>query len=178
MVPDAPHHHYFRTKEGRWRGKIRFEVTDPRGLRASALALADKWSLRSLALASRLSALVLTTTVDYASRGHLNEVLHTTRVTNLWAPVYRSAETVFLADDGHSFRVEGREAFFPFLRPHSWVAEGAVAPDRDGAAYRIPCFGTTMEQETRATPAGLEIAQRTPFSRATVLLTRQRPPRA
>lgn len=174
MSPDDPHHRYFRAKEGRWRGKIRFELTDRRGLRASSLSPAQKWSLRSLSLASRLSALVLTTTVDYASRGHRNEVLHTTRVSNLWVPVYRSAETISLEDDGRSFRVHGREAFFPFLRRADWVAGGAVATDHDGAAYRIPCFGLTMEQETRMTAAGLEVTQRTAFSRAVILLKWQR----
>ncbi len=178
MYSEAPHHRYFRAKEGRWRGKIRFALTDARGLRASTLSLADKWSLRSLSLASHLSALVLTTTVDYAGRGHLNEVLHTTRVSNFGLTVYRSAETIFLNDDGRSFRIEGREAFFTFLRRSEWVAEGAVATDHDGAAYRIPCFGLTMEQETRMTPDGLEIRQQTAFSRATILLKWQRPFRA
>lgn len=174
MLPDAPHHCYFQAKEGRWRGKIRFELTDPRGLRASSLPLADKWSLRSLSLASRLSALVLTTTVDYASRGDQNEVLHTTQVTNFGVPVYRSAETISLKDDGRSFSVEGREAFFPFLWHSDWAATGEVAADRDGAAYRIPCFGLTMEQETRMTAEGLEITQRTAFTRASILLKWQR----
>lgn len=177
MLPDAPHHRYFRTKEGRWRGKIRFELTDPRGLRGSSLSLMDKWSLRSLSLASRLSVLTLTTTVDYARRRHRNEVLHTTRVSNLGVPVYRSEEAIFLEDDGRTFRIEGREAFFPFLRSAGWVGEGAVATDRD-AAYRIPCFGLTMEQETRMTADGLEVTQRTAFSRASILLKWQRPLRA
>jgi hypothetical protein len=147
MFPDAPHHRYFRAKEGRWRGKIRFELTDPRGLRGSSLSLRDRWSLRSLSLASRLSVLTLTTTVDYTGRGQRNEVLHTTRVSNLGVPVYRSEETIFLEDDGRTLRIEGREAFFPFLRSAGWVGGGAVATDHDGAAYRIPCFGLTMGQE-------------------------------
>ena len=174
MLPDTPNHLYFRAKEGHWRGKIRFEVTDPRGLRASSLSRMDKWSLRSLGLASRLSALVLTTTVDYASRGHQNEVLHATRVTNLGVPVYRSAETVFLGEDGRNFRYEGREAFFPFLRRVHVAAEGAVSEDHDGAVYRIPCFGMTMEQVTRMTNEGLEVTQRTAFTQAVILLKWQR----
>lgn len=103
MSPDALHHRYFQVREGHWRGKIRFELTDRRGLRASSVRWADKWSLRTLSFASRLSGLVLRTTVDYASRGHLNEVLHTTRVPNFGIPVYRCAETIFLNDDGRSF---------------------------------------------------------------------------
>jgi len=174
MSRDAPHHHYFRAKQGHWRGKIRFVLTDPRGLRASSVRWADKWSLRTLSVASRLSGLVLKTTVDYTSRGHLDEVLHTTRVTNLGMPVYRSAETIFLGGDGNGFRIEGRESFFPFLRSADWAAEGAVAADHDGAAYRIPCFGLTMEQVTRTSPEGLEITQRTAFTRATILLKWQR----
>jgi hypothetical protein len=171
MLPDAVHHRYFRANDGHWRGKIRFRLTDPRGLRARSMPLADKWSLRCLSLASRLSALVLTTTVE--CRGH--DVLHTTRVTNLGVPVYRSAETILLEEDGRSFRVEGREAFFPSLRRADWSGRGMVAADHDGAAYQIPCFGLAMEQETRVTPAELEVVQRTPFSRADVLLTWQRP---
>src|SRR5688572_27314844 len=83
MLSDALHHRYFRAKDGHWRGKIRFRVTDPRGLRASSIPFADKWSLRCLSLASRLSALTLRTSVE--CRG--NDVLHTTRVTNLGIPV-------------------------------------------------------------------------------------------
>ena len=168
---DAPHHRYFRAKEGHWRGKIRFELTDPRGLRASSMPPADQWSLRCLSLASRLSALVLDTTVE--CRGYA--VLHTTRVTNLGVPVYRSAETILLEEDGRSFRVEGREGFFPFLRQADWIGRGAVAADHDGAAYQLPCFGLAMEQTTRMTAAGLAVVQHTAFSRADILLTWQRP---
>lgn len=175
MLPDAPHHRYFRAKDGYWWGKIRFELTDPRGLRASNLRLADKWAMRFLSMASRMSALVLTTTVDSVTRGHFNEVLHTTRVANLGVPIYRSAETFLLGDDGHSFRVAGREAFFPFLRWAAWAATGTVATDHNGAAYQIPWFGLTMEQTTRMTAEGLEITQRSPFSRAAILLKWQRP---
>jgi hypothetical protein len=131
-----------------------------------------------LSLASRLSALILTTTVDYTSRGHQDEVLHTTKVSNFGVPVYRSTETIFLEDGGRRFRVEGRENFFPFLRPAAWAATGAVAADHDGAAYRIPCFGLTMEQETRMTAGGLEVTQRTAFTRAAILLKWQRRSRA
>lgn len=175
MSPDAPHHRYFRAKEGRWRGRIRFELTDPRGLRASSLSFTEKWSFRSLSLASRLSALVLSTGVDYASGGDRNEVRHTTRVTNFGLPVYRSAETILLEGDGRRFRVEGREAFFPFLRRAAWSGSGVVAADHDGASYRIPCFGLTMEQETRMTAGGLQVTQRTAFTRADILLKWQRP---
>lgn len=72
------------------------------------------------------------------------------------------------------FRVEAREAFFPFLRRSDLAATGEVAADHDGAAYRIPAFGLTMEQETRMTPEGLEITQRTPFTRTSILLKWQR----
>ena len=116
MLPDTPQHRYFRAKEGHWAGKIRFGVTDLDGLKASSVRWADKWSFRSMSLASRLSGLVMRTTVDYASGGDRNEVLHTTRVSNFGVPVYRSAETIFLGDDGRNFRLGGREAFFPFLR--------------------------------------------------------------
>ena len=171
MIPDAVHHRYFRAKDGHWRGKIRFRLTDPRKLRVSSMPPADQWSLRCLGLASRLSALVLHTTVECRE----NDVLHTTRVTNLGVPVYRSAETILLEEDGRSFRVEGREGFFPFLRRADWSGRGAAAADHDGAAYQLACFGLAMEQETRMTPAGLAVVQRTAFSRADVLLTWQRP---
>lgn len=175
MLPDAPHHRYFRAKEGHWWGNIRFKVTDPAGLKASSVRWADKWSFRSLSLASRLSGLVMRTTVDYASGIDRNEVLHTTRVSNFGMPVYRSAETIFLGDDGRSFRVEGREGFFPFLRWRDWGATGEVAGDHDGASYRIPVFGLTMDQVTRMTADGLEVTQRTAFTQASILLKWQRP---
>ena len=89
-----------------------------------------------------------------------NEVLHTTRVSNFGVPVYRSAETIFLEDDGRSFRIEGREAFFPFLRR----LIGPGRRGRDGSRRGLvpdTVFGLTMEQETRMTADGLEITQRT-----------------
>ena len=170
------HHRYFRAKEGHWRGKVGFEITGPQALRASPLRSLDKWSMRSMALASRrLSTLVLSTTVDYASRGHQNEVLHTTRMSSLGVTLFRSREAILLGDDGLSFRVRGAQAFFPRLwKATEWFAYGAVAADHDGAVYQIPLFGVTMEQRTRMTPQGLEVTQMSPFSRASILLVWQR----
>ena len=132
--------------------------------------------MRSMALASRrMSALVLSTTVDYASRGHQNEVLHTTRMSSLGVTLFRSREAILLDADGHSFRVTGAQAFFPRLwKTTEWVAHGAVAADHDGAVYNMPFFGDAMEQHTRMTPEGLEVIQTTAFSRASILLQWQR----
>src|SRR5688572_16599680 len=179
MHTDSPHHRYFRAKEGHWRGKVRFEITDPQRLRASPLRLRDKWSMWSMALISRLSPLVLSTTVDYARQGHQNEVLHTTRMSNLGITLFRSQETILFDDDGHSFRMTGRQAFFPRLwKATEWAAHGAVAADHDGAVYHIPFFGVVMEQHTRMTLRGLEVIQTTPFSHASIMLQRQRSLRA
>lgn len=166
--------------EGHWRGKVRFEITDPKRLRASTLRRTDRWSVWAMALVSRrLSTLVLSTSVDYASRGHRNEVLHTTRTSNLGVTLYRSRETIVLGDDGRSFRMTGTQAFFPRLwRTTEWAAHGTVAADHTGAVYHIPFFGETIEQQTRVTPEGLEVVQTTPFSRARILLRLQRPLRA
>ncbi|MFO0826168.1 MAG: hypothetical protein U0792_24135 [Gemmataceae bacterium] len=176
MHTDSPHHRYYRAMEGHWRGNVRFEITDPKRLRASALRLSDRWSVWTMALLSRrLSTLVLSTSVDYASRGHKNEVLHTTRTSNLGVTLYRSRETIRLEDDGRSFRMTGAQAFFPLLwKTTEWAAHGAVAADHRGAVYHIPFFGETIVQHTRTTPQGLEVIQTTPFSRATILL-HQRP---
>src|SRR5690242_7223717 len=116
MSIDAPHHNYFRAKEGHWRGKVRFEITDAQRLRESPLRMLDKWSMWSMAQASRrMSTLVLSTTVDYASQGHQNVVSHTTRMSNLGITLYRSQEAILLADDGHNFGLTGSQAFFPRL---------------------------------------------------------------
>ena len=170
------HHRYFRAKEGRWRGRVGFEITSPERLQASPVRSLDRWSMRSMALVSRrLSSLVLSTTVDYASRGEQNEVLHTTRMSSLGITLFRSQEAILLGDDGLSFRVRGAQAFFPRLwKATDWVAHGAVAADHDGAVYHMPFFGETMEQHTRMTPQGLEVIQTTPFSRASILLVWQR----
>lgn len=180
MHTDSPHHRYYRAVEGRWRGKVRFEVTDPKRLRASTLRLTNRWSVWVMALMSgRLSTLVLSTSVDYASRGHRNEVLHTTRTSNLGVTLFRSRETIRLEDDGRSFRMTGTQAFFPRMwRTAEWAARGAVAEDHGSAVYHIPFFGETIEQHTRVTPQGLEIIQTTPFSRASILLRLQRRPGA
>jgi hypothetical protein len=179
MHTDAPHHRYYRALEGRWRGRIRFEVTDPKRLQASGLRLMDRWSLWSMALASRRPVtLVLSTTLDYAGGGHRGEVRHTTRTTCLGVTVYRGRETILLADDGRSFRMEGAQAFFPRLwAADEWAGDGAVDADHGGAVYRIPFFGERMEQRTRVVPEGLEIVQTTPFSRAAALLRRRPSPR-
>jgi len=180
MHTDSPHHRYFRAKEGHWTGKVRLEITDPRRLRSSTLGPLNRWSLWSMALVSRrLSTLVLSTTMDYAGQGHRNQVLHTTRTSNLGVTLYRSRETILLDDDGRSFRLAGTEAFFPRLgKMTEWAAHGAVATDHDGATYHIPFFGEVLEQQTRMTPQGLEVTQVTPFSRASILLRWQRPLRA
>ena len=120
MQTDSPHgdshHRYFRAKEGHWRGRVGFEITSPQRLQASPVRSLDKWSMRSMALVSRrTSTLVLSTTVDYASRGHQNEVLHTTRISSLGITLFRSQEAILLGDDGLSFRVRGAQAFFPRL---------------------------------------------------------------
>lgn len=175
MPSEASHHRYFQAKEGHWRGRIRFVITDPGGLRASSVRWADKSSFCALSLASRLSGLVMRTTVDYAKGRDRNEVRHTTKVSNFVMPVYRSAESIYLGEDGLSFQVEGREAFFPFLRRRAWAATGEVATDHGGAFYRIPVLGLAMEQETRMTADGLQVIQRTAFTRAEILLKWQRP---
>jgi len=133
-----------------------------------------------MALASRrLSTLILSTTVDYASQGHQNEVFHTTRMSNLGITLFRSQETILLDGDGHSFRMTGTQAFFPRLwKATEWAAHGVVAADHDGAVYHIPFFGVSIEQHTRMTPHGLEVIQATPFSRASILLRWQRSLRA
>lgn len=180
MHNDAPHHRYYQAMEGHWRGKVRFEITDPKRLRASILRVMDRWSVWAMALISRhASTLVLSTSLDYASRGHRNEVLHTTRTSSLGVTLFRSREVILLEDDGRSFRMTGSQAFFPRLwKTTEWTAHGAVAPDHDGAVYHIPFFGETIEQHTRRTPQGLEVIQTTPFSRASILLRLQRPLRA
>jgi len=175
MHTESLHHRYFRAKEGHWRGKVRFEITDSQQLWASPLRWLDKWSMRSIALASRLTNLVLSTTVDYSGQGHRSEVLHTTRMSNLGVTLFRSRETIQLDDDGHSFRMTGTQAFFPRLwKATEWAAHGAVAQDHDGAVYHIPFFGVGMEQHTRMTLHGLDVIQTTPFSRASILLRWQR----
>lgn len=119
----------------------------------------------------RLATLMMSTTIDHASQGHQNEVLHTTRMSNLGITLFRSRETIRLDDDGHSFRMTGTQAFFPRLwKATDWVAHGAVATDHDGAVYHIPFFGVILEQRTRMTPQDLEVIQTTPFSRANILL--------
>ena len=85
----------------------------------------------------RLSALVLNTTVECRE----NDVLHTTRVTNLGVPVYRSAETILLEEDGRSFRVEGREGFFPFLRRADWIGRGRPRRTTTGPRTSSPASG-------------------------------------
>lgn len=175
MPNDAPNHMYYRALEGEWRGRVQFEITDVKRLSSSCLRLRDRWSIWAMAMVSRRTAsLFMSTSLDYGSRGHLNEVLHTTRTSCLGIPVYCSRETIHLNDDGRSFRLVGVEAYFPRLwKRREWTALGEVSADHRGALYQIPFFGEVMEQHTRVTPEGVEVVQITPFSLATILLQLQ-----
>lgn len=174
MTTDLPHHRYFQAKDGHWRGTFRLRITDRRRLRASALGATDRRAVALLALASRLLPLTLSTSLDSAGGGERGEVLHETRLSALGVTLFRSRETIRLDADGRSFRLAGAQAFFPRLwATTDWTADGAVAADHDGASYRIPFFGETLDQRTRMTPRGLELVQTTPFSRAEVLLRRR-----
>ena len=180
MPADAPHHRYFRGKEGRWRGKFQFEITNQRALSSSPLSWFEKWVVSAAAFFSRhVSGPSLSTTVDYSGQGAENRVLHTTQISILGLTLFRSTEIIFLDPDGGDFRMTGQQSFFPFFSTSSdWTAHGSVSPEYDQATYRIPWFGLTMEQKTNMTNKGLEIIQTTSFSRAVVLLQRQGPLKA
>lgn len=167
---------YYQRKEGRWRGRFRFAITDVEALAASGLGRLDRWSLRMTDLLSRSGKAVLATTLDAATGRDQNEVLHTTRLSIFGITLLRSDETMCLDTDGRNLVMKGRQSAFPWLaKPVEWIAPGAVAEDHDGAVYHIPFYGTTIKQEMRMTPEGLEMTQTSPFSEAVVVLKRQRP---
>lgn len=165
---------YYQRKEGRWRGRFRFAITDVEALAASGLGRLDRWSLRLTDLLSRSGRAVLWTTVDATTRREQNEVLHTTRLSIFGITLLRSDETMCLDTDGRNLVMKGRQSALPWLaKPVEWIAPGAVAEDHDGAVYHIPFYGTTIKQEMRMTPEGLEMTQTSPFSEAVVVLQRQ-----
>lgn len=153
---------YYRSLQGNWLGRLRFEVTDPDELRTRPL---DK---RTLGFASRFGSVWIATTLGEEGP---SEFLHTTRVFKWKLTLLESTERIRVASDERTFHMSGEQR--PLLgRAEPYAAEGHVDAGGERATYRIPWAGEELVQRTHVVPDGLELVQETAWSRSSVLLRR------
>ena len=107
-----------------------------------------------------LGRLFLETTVAYNPGG---QVHHTTTIYWLGIPMMKSAETVFIEEDGTSFRVQG-ESVASMMPWRKLPMTGAGEIDSTGchATYRLNWMGTTVIQDTDRTDEGVVLRQAFP----------------
>jgi hypothetical protein len=174
MTTDGPAHRYYRAMQGRWRGDYRLEITDFTAFQAAPMTRMDRIRLLLMHLLPKLlGPFSLTTSVDVL-RIESGEVLHTTRTTKWGTPLFRSEETLRLAQDGRTLTMRGPQRFAPLLWPlrDFGDAHGEINGAATGATYRIPWIGGEMVQRTSVVPAGLELSQDSPWFHATATLRR------
>ena len=83
----TPFARYYGMHHGRWRGELRFTITDERALRAAAIPAIDRARIRSMAALSRVFGFVwMHTRVDCDVLGD-GQVLHETRLSRAGLPV-------------------------------------------------------------------------------------------
>jgi len=160
---------------GRWRGDYALTLTDVPAFRAAKLPWLDRTRIRSMVTLPRLTgALRMETTVDAQREAAKRQVLHTTRIASWGATLFRSEEVLQLQDDGRTATLTGRHWMLPApWRAHAWdEARVDVSEDAQGATYSLQWLGVPMRQETRVTPEGLAVSQRTAWSLGKVLLRR------
>jgi hypothetical protein len=168
-VEDGPALRYYRSLVGSWSGALTLFVTDAGALRAATLATRSR--IRTMALLSgTLGAARMATTLEAVSERRFR---HTTRVAKWRATLFDSEEEIAIEDDGRSFRMTGVQRSWPGRR-EPLSGEGEIDATATGAVYRIPWFGVELIQRTTIVPEGLELTQETPWSRAAVLLRRER----
>ncbi len=165
---DGPAFRYYRSLLGAWQGRLAFELTDLRALRAESLNVA--LPVAGTALLTRgLGPVQMSTTLEAAADGTF---AHTTTVKMAGVTLFDSRETITVSDDGRTLRMDGSQRG-RFQRPLVYTARGEVDEGATRATYAIPWFGVKLTQRTAIIAEGLAMEQETRWSRAKVLLTRQ-----
>jgi hypothetical protein len=154
-------HRYYRECAGVWRSDVSMTITDTGEFSRSGMRLADRVSLRLMAIwPPFLGRILLCTTVAYDAGG---QVLHTTVVRWLGIPLRRSVEAIALDRDGRRFAVRG-----------GMTGTGTVDEAGTCASYELDWLGVRILQSTRRERDVVTVRQQGPgFSGAQTLL-RQR----
>jgi hypothetical protein len=166
---------YYAHHEGRWRGRFRLVITDPRAFREAAIPAIDRARIRMMAAICRVLGFAwMHTRVDCAALGE-GRVLHETRFSRLGMPLLVGREVLTPRADGRSGTMTIDHRFPPF-GARTWD-DGAVIIDEHaaGAVYDLPWIGGRIRQKTRVVPDGLVVEQEGPFSHAEVCLMRLPP---
>lgn len=176
MTPETPtpFARYYRLHHGRWRGELRFWITDERALRAAAIPTIDRARIRAMAAISRALGFVwIHTRVDCDALGD-GRVLHETRLSRAGVTLLVGREVISPRADGRSgtLRIDHR---FPPFGARAWD-DGEVTVDEiaAGAVYDLPWIGGRLRQRTRVVPDGLKVEQDGPFAVGEVCLLRLR----
>ncbi len=146
---------YYERNIGSWSGHLTFRVTE---------SLGAPFSVRMLGILTMLSrGAKMATTVE--PRG--DAFFHTTKVSRLGIPFVTTEETITIEPDGKRVSMKGTQ------NGEAYEATAEIDDDARAARYEIPWMGLTMIQSTKLLEEGrLEVVQRTPFSRAEVVLVR------
>lgn len=167
-----PNRAYYRACVGEWACALDFAITDHDAFRAAPIDARDRLRIRSmLATAALLGAPRLTTTVAMPSD---DEVVHTTHVAKLGAPMLRSREVIGLDPDGARFTMRVEQRDFPFFLSRPSDAHGFVDPTATIATYHLDFFGVPMLQTTLRDGDRVTLTQKTAFSLGVQRLVRVR----
>ena len=174
---EAASHAYYRPLHGAWRCAYDFAITDHTALRSSAMGWLDRQRVLSMVWTPRLlGPLTLDTTVDYFTHGASGVVLHTTRASKWGIPLFSSAETITLHENGTDFTLQGGQRMFPSFWRVRDFGDGRGTVDASGtrASYTFAWLGTEMRQTTIASGDTVTITQETAWSRGVQVLKRVR----
>lgn len=172
---ELPSHVYYRACEGRWGCDFELEITDLAAFRACPMAWIDRRRVASLVGWRRWTGpFAFVTTVDYASRGAQGEVVHTTKISRWGVDFLASVEVIRLDANGRDFTLRGEQRLWPTGRWRARGLEGRGQVDAAAtrASYDFGWFGTRMQQDTLRHALGVDIEQRSPWSRGTQRLRR------
>lgn len=170
MPGDMPTQMYFLPKQGRWRGVLRFRVTNWRQFWATPMRWLERLGVLSMALLPKaLGATWIETTVDSARA----EVVHTTQISKWGMVFFRSTERFALHNNGRDFTVRGEQRLWP-----TWSAEeyrdshGQVDEAGACASYVFSVLGGVLRQRTEPAGEDLRAYQTTDWSHSEFLLRR------
>lgn len=161
---------YYESMLGRWVGRYRFVITNPTALEVHVRAPLDRLRLQLLA---RLGGGTMRTSVRWANPA---TVRHTTAVSAWGLPGLLSVELFRLHADGLGFSVEMSQRLAPtwWHRRRFGGGSGRVRSSGEGAYYRLPWLGGTIEQKVRRIgPDEVELGQRAAWFEATARLRRR-----
>jgi hypothetical protein len=177
LAEHSPTVQYYRAHEGRWRGVVRFEITDRAVFRAARLSWLDRLSLLAFASLPRWTGeLTMETSLEAGDCLRTGEVIHHTALRKLGVTLYRSREVFRLAPDGRAMSLSRVQRPWPgFPQPEDF-GEGSVTEDAQGATYDWLWYDRRTLQTTRRVEGGLDVQLRSDWSFMHTVLVRQGAP--